>query len=223
VARRARIDLSRVAASALETALNGEEPQRRRFGGARAVIAGAALATAARVVVTKAPSLARLPGVPDVSELGDRLRDRFADLGLVDEQEPIDDEEGYWDDDEDEDEGPEDQDGGDVGPDADAEEEWDDESDDDEPADEAGPDVEAEEEWDDEPEDEEPADEDDEPADDEDDEDDEDDDGPDAAEDAPPLALSNGGREHVDPVERPPEPPRRNGNESKPKAKAGRS
>src|SRR4051794_20778913 len=146
VARRARVDMSRVASSALEAALNGR-PERRRFRGAKAVATGAVLATAARVAVTKAHVLPGLPHLPDLSELGDSVRDRLADHGWIDEPaeyddeaEDIDDEAEDIDDedldDEPEDEGPDDDDGGEDdldddeggGPAAEAEEDdWDDE------------------------------------------------------------------------------------------------
>jgi hypothetical protein len=170
VAKRSRIDVNRVAQAALEAALTDErEPPRRKspLRGLTAVAAGAALATAARVAVKKAPAL--LPNVPRLSGMTDGLhglRDRLADHGWIEDEEesPLDEfgeEPADELDDEPADEFEED------------DEPADESEDDDEPADEA--------EWDDDAEDD---DEDEDDEDDEDGDDDEtDDDGPDASED----------------------------------------
>lgn len=83
------IDLSRMASAAIEAALEDERP-RRRLRGLRAVAAGAALATAARVAVTKAPGVPRL--LSGVTRLPDEARSRLADLGWL-ENEDVEDEE----------------------------------------------------------------------------------------------------------------------------------
>jgi len=205
VARRARIDLSRVAASALDAAVNGEQPRRGRFSGVRAVAAGAVLAAAAQVVVRKAPT-ARIPGLPqmpDLSELGDSVRDRLAERGWIEDEAPVDED---FEDEAPVDEAPVDE--APVDEDFEDEEEPEDERDEDEPEDDdfdddtdgddddRGPDAEGEDDWDEEDEDEEP--------DDEDEESDFDDE---------PEAVNGNGRSRetarsvVDPVARPPEPP----------------
>ncbi|HEX4759690.1 MAG TPA: hypothetical protein VH256_02770 [Thermoleophilaceae bacterium] len=92
MARRPRIDVSRIAATAIETALNGEQPQRRRLSGVRAVAAGAVLATGARLVISKAPSL---PRVPDLSELTGSVRDRLAEHGWIEHEDAVDDDEEF--------------------------------------------------------------------------------------------------------------------------------
>src|SRR5919108_1493643 len=83
------IDLSRVAAAAVDAALEDSRPH-RRLSAPKAIATGAALALAARYAVTKAPHLPRIPGVPhvphlsDVSDrLRDGLRDRLAERGRV--------------------------------------------------------------------------------------------------------------------------------------------
>jgi hypothetical protein len=227
--------MSRVASSALETALNGR-PERRRFRGAKAVATGAVLATVARVAVTKAHVLPGLPHLPDLSELGDSVRDRLADHGWIDEPAEYDDEAEDIDDedldDEPEDEGPDDDDGGE------------DDLDDDDDDEGGGPAAEAEEDdWDDEDESEdEDEDELPDPADEEDAGDEETEDEPVAGTPSlmdvlsdhaspPPIhvSASRRGRRRVDPATRPPEPPSRNGGEkrertaNKSKAKAGKS
>jgi hypothetical protein len=74
-----RIDLSRVAASAIDAALDDGKPQRGRLTGPKAIAAGAALALAARYAVAKAPHIPRIPGLSDLSSLPDRLRDHLPD------------------------------------------------------------------------------------------------------------------------------------------------
>jgi hypothetical protein len=232
MARRARVDMSRVASSALEAALNGQ-PERRRFRGAKAVVTGAAIATVARVVVTKAHVLPGLPHLPDLSELGDSVRDRLAERGWIDEAAEYDeeaediDEEDEDLDEEPEDDGPDEDDGG--GEDLDNDDEG------------GGPAAEGDE-WDEEEESE---------VDDEDEQADaahEEEAGDEEAEDepvagtpslmdvlsdhaSPPpihVTASRRGRRRIDPATRPPEPPSRNGGErrertaNKSKAKAGK-
>src|SRR6188472_1656491 len=90
-----RIDLSRVAAAAVEAALDdGSSKPQRRLTMPKAIAAGAALALAARYAVTKAPDL---PHVPDLSALRDRLPDglheKLADRGWLGADEDWDDEE----------------------------------------------------------------------------------------------------------------------------------
>jgi hypothetical protein len=92
VARRSRIDVSRIAATAIETALNGEQPQRRRLSGVRAIAAGAVLATGARLVISKAPSL---PQVPDLSGLTGSVRDRLAEHGWIEQEDAVDEDEEF--------------------------------------------------------------------------------------------------------------------------------
>jgi hypothetical protein len=84
--------VSRIAATAIETALNGEQPQRRRLSGFRAVAAGAVLATGARLVISRAPSL---PRVPDLSELTGSVRDRLAEHGWIEHEDAVDDDEEF--------------------------------------------------------------------------------------------------------------------------------
>jgi hypothetical protein len=80
VGKRRGIDLSRLLAVALETALNEDEPAPRRPSTARALVAGAVLAAGARVAMSKIPTLPRLP---DLTELTDSVRDRLTELGLT--------------------------------------------------------------------------------------------------------------------------------------------
>ncbi|HKN93449.1 MAG TPA: hypothetical protein VJU60_03880 [Thermoleophilaceae bacterium] len=250
MAKRGRIDMGRVASTAIETALNGEQqPRRHRMTGLKAVAAGAALATAARVAVSKAPSLtkaAALTKMPRLGDLTDNVRDRLSEYGWIDEEQPEPDayEDEYGDEDY-EDEPAEDEAEGDESEEPVAQ---------DEPDEEDEPDEDDGDEWDD-----------------EEDEDGEDDDGPqDAAEDEPeedeedaeeddeeesppPLELgTNGGgstrasggvpdlmaalgrrprprvmrraETDIDPAEQPPEPPKQRSakqRSTKTKSKAG--
>lgn len=105
--------MSRVAQAAIEAALEDEQPRRRRLSGMHAVAAGAALATAARFAVKKAPDFL-LPDVPSVSDLAGSVRDRLADNGWIEDAEPDEPEdilEDQWDEpeDEEEDEPPDDE------------------------------------------------------------------------------------------------------------------
>src|SRR3954454_12972494 len=92
------LDLSKVAASALEAALEDGQKKPKRGSAVKAVAAGAALAVAAKAatsrkskVVTKlvpTPSRAGLRDVPD------RLRDRLADSGWLAGEKDVAEDEG---------------------------------------------------------------------------------------------------------------------------------
>jgi hypothetical protein len=70
-----RVDMSQVAAAAVRGALyDGQPPRRRRLSGLRAVAAGAALAVATRVALSKAPA------IPE------QLLDRMAERGWFDDE-----------------------------------------------------------------------------------------------------------------------------------------
>src|SRR3954447_17540474 len=86
------VDLKRLAAVAVEAALKEERPaepgrnsapaRRSTFGGMRGVAAGAALVAAGRFAAKRAPSPMSLVGdlhKPDLSEIGDRMRDLIDD------------------------------------------------------------------------------------------------------------------------------------------------
>lgn len=241
--------MSRVAHAALEAALNDEQPARRRsrFSGMTAVAAGAALVTATRVVAKKAPAL--LPHAPRLSDLTDNVRDRLAEHGWLEGEEPdqfedgplLDEEEDEPADEEEEEEPVDEQEGEpvdevewdeseDEGDDEDDEDdEWED-GDDDE-TDDGGPEASDDEDWDEEDEGEDEPDE--EPE----------------EEPAPSLEVgtNGGGREasargtpdlmrslsshrrppvmrsaerRLDPAEQPPEPPQRKQRSTKSKPKA---
>jgi hypothetical protein len=86
------VDLKRLAAVAVDTALNDERPNepdrsapthRSALSGLRGVAAGAVIVTAARFAVKHAPSplaLAHRLPKPDLAGLGDRIRDQLDDL-----------------------------------------------------------------------------------------------------------------------------------------------
>jgi len=127
---RSKFDMSRMTSAALEAMLADEEPRRRRVSGMRGLAAGAALGVMARVAIRNAPGLPRVPSIPNLSELTDGVRERFAERFLTDEEEPeaeeavpeeeepedeADDEPGDWDDEPD-DEGPDDDAGGETEP-----------------------------------------------------------------------------------------------------------
>jgi hypothetical protein len=176
-----RVDLNRMAATAIDAALDDGKPRRRRFSGMRAVVAGAALVGVARVAIKRAPSLPHLPGLPDLADLRDRVEDRLADAGWLGyEDEPVDEEqeEPVDEGEELEDEELEDDD-----------DEYDDEPTAEEPVDEA--EAEPEDEAEDEPEDEA-------------EEELEDD-----ARESPGVEVAGNGRAQVDPAAMPPEPPAR--------------
>jgi hypothetical protein len=82
--------MGRIASTAIDTALNGDQPRPRRFSGVKAVAAGAALAAAARVAVSKAPSI---PGMSRISNLTDGVWDKLAEHGWIEDEEPPEDEE----------------------------------------------------------------------------------------------------------------------------------
>jgi hypothetical protein len=219
--------LSRIAAAALEAALHDDQPQqpqpqRSRISGMRAVVAGAVLATAARVAIAKAPSL--LPRLPDLAELTDSVRGRLAESGLLDDEPDEREEE----DDEDFDEEDDDEEDEEEDPDEDDPEAYEDEEEpeeDEDPEDEEEPEADEDEE---EPEDYEPPEDegddnpgvdldwDDEPA----ENSDRDDNGEPprmpsvtsllSARHAPPVRTRAQARtKRINPVERPPEPPAR--------------
>lgn len=172
--------MNRMAAAALDAAVNGEQP-RRRFSGLKAVAAGAVLATVAREAAKRAPGLGHLPRL---GELGDSVRDRLADRGWIDDE--PDEDEAYDEDEEfEEDDEPE--------AEADDDERWDDE------------DVDDEDDEDEEPREDEDLDEGEYDEDDEDDEDPDEDEPEHERSSAPPVARGNG--RHVDPAARPPKPP----------------
>ena len=150
------IDINRVAATAIETVLGEDRPKHRSTSSARAVVAGAAVATAAlaarRSLVSPSRVLRRgeavLSSFVDIEGMRHALHDRLADAGLVDaeDEEPEESDEDWEEDeesgepaaDEDEDWDEEDDEGGDAGSDDDdydwkqAESEWDEDEDDDE-------------------------------------------------------------------------------------------
>jgi len=201
------MDLKRVAAAAVEAAFNpdGVAPQEqqpeRKHGGmssVRTVAAGAALALAARVAVKKGPSLlpkTLMPNVmPSFSDVTDRVRDVLADQGWFDDDEDEAElEEG--DEEDEEDEEPED---------------FVDEEEDEEPEDFVDDEEEPEDD-EDEPENEEPEDSADDPEDEDEDEPEEDEDD----EEPEDYYEPDDDEEHdVDPVARPPRPPRSSANSS---------
>ena len=100
-----RIDMNRMAAAAARAALDDGRPEpRRKHTALKAVAAGAALTVAARVAVSKVPSIPRLP---DLGGVSDQLRDRVAGSGWLKDREadaPVDNEfyEDYDEDEEDE-------------------------------------------------------------------------------------------------------------------------
>ena len=81
------VDLSRVASAASAAALDDGKPRRRGLTGMGAVVLGAALGTAARLAVARAP-------VPDFARLPDLVCERLADRGLLPEDEEDFDEGG---------------------------------------------------------------------------------------------------------------------------------
>ena len=173
------VDLSKIAASAIEAALDDGEPKKRKHGSTvKAVAAGAALAVAAKAATSKRTKLMNklvpTPSLDGLRDIPDRVRDRLADAGWLNDEEDVEDDEPV--DEADEDEEPVDEE-----PVA---------EDDEEPVDEA------EEDWDD--------DEDDEDF----DEDELDDDEEDDEEPPPELEIESEDHEDLHPEDRPPEPPR---------------
>jgi hypothetical protein len=89
--RGVRVDMRRIAAAAARAALDNGEPQPRKRSGLGAVAAGAMLAVAARVAVSKAPAILRFG---DLAQMPDHLRNRLAGSGrLSEEGEDLDDHE----------------------------------------------------------------------------------------------------------------------------------
>lgn len=176
------IDLSRVAAKALETALDDGGSSRRKGHTMRNLAAGAALAVGARAAVSNTPGkvtmLRHLPGLAHLRDIPDRVRDRMADAGWLDDEPDVDDElepEAAFDDDEDFEDDPE----------AEGDEDFDDE-DEELDDDEDEPESEADDDFDDE-----------EPEDDEDEE-----------SEQPELEIESEDDEDLHPEDRPPKPPR---------------
>jgi hypothetical protein len=129
------IDLNRVVATAIDTALHDgspHEPRRQKRSGFRTLLAGAGLALAARAAVKRAPDLPGLPRLSEIADLPDEIRDRLADRGWLDgdDDEDYDDEPVASEEEEDDDE---DEDDFDDEPEAEAEEDDLDEDEDDEP------------------------------------------------------------------------------------------
>src|SRR3954454_19197860 len=85
------MDLSRIASKAIEAAIDDGE-SRRKGSTIKAVAAGAALAVAARAAVSKAPGLVHLPGLDGLRDIPDRVRDRLADVGSMDDESEVGDE-----------------------------------------------------------------------------------------------------------------------------------
>src|SRR6476661_4885849 len=88
------VDLSKIAASAIEAALDDgqSKPKRRHTGAVTAVAAGAALAVAAKAVTSKHPLLTKLvptPSLDGLRDIPDRVRDRLADSGWLDDDEDV--------------------------------------------------------------------------------------------------------------------------------------
>src|SRR5690348_12872651 len=99
------IDLSRVASSALEAALDDGSPKKKKHGGAvKAVVAGAALAVGAKAAASAATSkkskvgmklaskLVPTPSFDGLRDIPDRVREKLADSGwLDDDSDAVDD------------------------------------------------------------------------------------------------------------------------------------
>jgi hypothetical protein len=193
------IDLSRVASKALETALDDGAP-RRRGHTMRTLAAGAALAVGARAAMSSKVRLFRhLPDLTELRDIPDRVRDRMADAGWLDDESDVEEPEAEYDEEEPEDEeelddaelDDEDVDEEPEEPEDSEDEEFDDEDDEDEPEAEADEDFEDE------------------------DEDEEEDEDEDEGEPAPELEIESEDDEDLHPEDRPPRPPRS-------KAKSGR-
>src|SRR5437867_1570530 len=87
------IDINRVATTAMDTMIGDERGRRHGLSGVRAIAAGAALATAAYAARGKhlpadlrigRAAVAKLVEVPSVRDFQDAIRDRFAEAGLID-------------------------------------------------------------------------------------------------------------------------------------------
>src|SRR6476661_7235397 len=93
------VDLSKIAASAIEAALDDgqSKPKRRHTGAVTAVAAGAALAVAAKAATSKRPLLTKLvptPSLDGLRDIPDRVRDRLADSGWLDDEDVAPEDEG---------------------------------------------------------------------------------------------------------------------------------
>jgi hypothetical protein len=87
------IDLGKVAAKAIETALDDGQSQRRSGHTMRALAAGAALAVGARAAMSRGPGLLKhLPALAELRDIPDRVRDRMEDAGWLDDAPDIEDE-----------------------------------------------------------------------------------------------------------------------------------
>jgi hypothetical protein len=137
------IDLSRVASSALEAALDDGDERRKRSG-LRTLAAGAALAVAARAAVSKAPGLVHMPDLSGLRDMPDRVRDRLADAGWIDDEQEVEDEQPEDFDDDEEPEEEEDEPVDEAEGDFDEPEEEDDEEDEEDEEEEPAPELEIE-------------------------------------------------------------------------------
>jgi hypothetical protein len=200
------IDLGKMAAKAIETALDDGQSQRRSGHTMRALAAGAALAVGARAAMSRGPGLLQhLPDLSELRDIPDRVRDRMEDAGWLDDEPEIDDEdveepEAAAGEDFDEEE-PEEDDSDDEEPDEDLDDE---EPDEDEPEAEGDEDFEDEDEDEDDFDDEEPEAE----ADEDFDEEDEELESDDEEEEPPELELESDDDEDLHPEDRPPKPPK---------------
>jgi hypothetical protein len=194
------IDLGKVAAKAIETALDDGQSQRRSGHTMRALAAGAALAVGARAAMSRGPGLLKhLPALAELRDIPDRVRDRMEDAGWLDDAPDIEDEdveepEAAADEQfDDEDEPDEDEPDEDEAEEADEDEPDEDEPDEDEADeddfDDEEPEAEGDEDFEDEDEDEELESDDDE-------------------EEAPELELESEDDEDLHPEDRPPKPPK---------------
>jgi hypothetical protein len=91
------VDLSKVAASAIEAALDDGEKKPKHGSAVKAVAAGAALAVVAKAATSKKSKLLTklvpTPSLDGLRDIPDRVRDRLADAGwLGDEDDVVDDE-----------------------------------------------------------------------------------------------------------------------------------
>jgi hypothetical protein len=176
------IDLGKMAAKAIETALDDGQSQRRSGHTMRALAAGAALAVGARAAMSRGPGLLKhLPDLSELRDIPDRVRDRMEDAGWLDDEPEIDDEDVE------------------EPPEAEADEDFDDEEPD-EDLDEDEPEAESDEDLEEDEEDEEDFDDEDE---------DEELDSDDEEEEEPPeLELESDDDEDLHPEDRPPKPPK---------------
>jgi hypothetical protein len=207
------VDLGKIATSAIEAALeDGENTKSKHKRGStvKAVAAGAALAVAAKAATSKRTKLMSklvpTPSLDGLRDIPDRLRDRLADAGWLNDEEDVEADQPVDKVDELVDEGEEDDIEEDEEPVAEGEEDDVDEEDeepvdeeDEEPVDEEDeePVDEAEEDWDD-----------DEDEDEEDFDEDEVDDEEEDEEPPPELEIESEDDEDLHPEDRPPKPPR---------------